>query len=364
MSLFDDDRYFFFLDSPKYHRIEFGNSNRFAGAVFDSLNTRVALVGAAFDGKEAGKFPVDRPSGDIARHLPDLSSATQCRFEFHLPIPGSSRGMTFEAFDEQDRPLARLEYDFDAIRGSADLLGRMSEALAGVPAPPPPIVFLTQGHSDSVAYQESIIPGIFNQLRYLAVSGIAMSDLGSVLDLGCGSGRSLLGWYLVDSTRELSGCDINDELIGWAKTHLPRALQFDQTNFEPPLPYRDKSFDLVNVVSVFTHLGFPAQQRWAQEIQRVLRPGGAVFLTAHGTPYVQLFSPNSRDEYARLGHFELQTGNEGSNTCAAFHAPTAIRELFPSASSIAHFPAGRIDGKRMLFPIAAFQDVYVLRKEP
>ncbi len=360
----DDDRFFFFLDSPKYQRVEIGNSNRFAGVVFDSLNTPVTSIRASFDGKGSGTFPVDMPSEDVARHLPGLSSAKRCRFEFDLLIPEAAGSLTLEAIDNRDRPRALLEYDLDRVRASGDVLRSMSDALRGgeIPSPPPPIVFLTQGHSDSFAYQESIIPGIFNQRRYLKASGAGMSDVRSVLDLGCGSGRSLVGWYLDDPTRELVGCDINSELIGWAKSNLPRALRFDRTDFEPPLPYRDGSFDLVNVISVFTHMGLPAQQRWAEEVHRILRPGGIAFLSVHGLPYVHLSSPGRLDEFERDGRFEIETGPEGSNSRAAFHSPAAIRRLFPDFDPIGEFPAGRIDGKRILFPIAAFQDVYVLRK--
>ena len=358
------DLFFFSLDTPKYHRLEFGSPNRFSGTVFDSLNTRVVCVGASFDGKAVGKYPADLPSEDIALHLPHLTHASRCRFDFELPVPPASRELALEALDDLDRPVARLVYDFERIRGSSALLRAMDRTLAGIPAPPPPIVLLTQGHSDSLAYQESIIPGIFNQRRYLDLSRAAMGDFRRVLDLGCGSGRSLVGWYLDDPTRELFGCDVNGELVGWARDHLPQTLQFDRTPFEPPLPYRAESFDFVNVISVFTHLSFPAQERWAREIHRVLRPGGVVCLSVHGPPYVQLFSPERSEEYERVGHFELHTRREGSNDCAAFHSPAAIRELFPGMSRIGDFPSGRIEGRRILFPLAAFQDIYVLRKEP
>jgi len=47
------------------------------------------------------------------------------------------------------------------------------------------------------------------------------------------------------------------------------------------LPYPDQSFDVVFLISVFTHILTDAVRNYAKQIARVLRPGGWCFLTAY-----------------------------------------------------------------------------------
>lgn len=47
----------------------------------------------------------------------------------------------------------------------------------------------------------------------------------------------------------------------------------------PPLPYDDRFFDLVYVISVFTHLDEDAQYQWLTELRRITKPDGIVLAT-------------------------------------------------------------------------------------
>ena len=50
----------------------------------------------------------------------------------------------------------------------------------------------------------------------------------------------------------------------------------------PPLPFADGAFDLVIVISVFTHLPRDSQDAWLAELERVTGPGTVVIATVHG----------------------------------------------------------------------------------
>lgn len=356
-----DDYLLFGLDSPKFHRVRFGEINRFAGMVFDSRDLPIERLRARLDGEPKGEIPADLPSEDIARHLPHLSTARRCRFDASLFLERGAELLAMEAVGAcgDSRPL--FEYDLAEVRRSANRLAAMSEALERVPAPPGDIVFFTQGHSDSAAYQDSIIPGVVNARRYLSASGIDPDAIGSILDFGCGSGRLLAGWHLDDPHRELRGCDTNAGLIAWAEGHLPAAMRFSRTSLDPPLPYAAGSFDLVSVISVFTHLGFTLQERWVAELRRVIAPRGVVLITLHGIPYINLFLADRREEFRETGRIELARAAEGSNDFTTFHSASAVRGLFPGFELLENFPAGRVSGRPILFPLAAFQDVFVLR---
>jgi len=68
------------------------------------------------------------------------------------------------------------------------------------------------------------------------------------------------------------------------------------------------------------------------------------------------------EEFDAKGRLEVEAAADGSNESATFHGERAVEELFASLERIGTFPSGRIDGRRVLFPLASIQDVYVLRR--
>jgi SAM-dependent methyltransferase len=116
----------------------------------------------------------------------------------------------------------------------------------------------------------------------LATRGRRLSDLEDVLEFGCGCCRVLSALEQRASERQtLHGCDVDAAAIRWAARNHP-AIQLAVTGAKPPLPYADSSFDLVYASSVFTHLDSDAQQRWIEEIGRILRPGGVAMISTQG----------------------------------------------------------------------------------
>ena len=118
-----------------------------------------------------------------------------------------------------------------------------------------------------------------------------------VLDVGCGVGRvavALTGY--LDSTGGYEGFDIVPQEVTWCRTHV--ASRFPNFRFqladvrnqtynpkgttaasEHRFPYDDASFDLVIVVSVFTHMLARDVERYVMEIARVLKRGGRCFVS-------------------------------------------------------------------------------------
>lgn len=358
----NQDLLLFSLDEPLSQELRFGSVNRFRGMVLDGRGKIVRCLRVSIDGEAIGEFPTDRPSEDLPRHLPRLPAAGNCRFDFEALVPAGGDAIDFEAVWQDGGAQHLVRLDLAEIRASAASLQAMRGALLALASPSADIVFLTQGHRDVAAYEGSIIPGLVNAKRYLAGAGVDPDRCARVLDFGCGSGRILTGWHLDGRERDLFGCDTNPRLIDWASENLPASLHFDRTPALPPLPYPDGRFDLVCAISVFTHLRFPSQELWARELARVLTPGGVLLLTLHGSLYVKLFTPEKLEEFESIGHIEIESGVEGGNESASFHQGRAVRELFGEFEIIGHFPAGRIHGHRILSPLAAFQDVYVLQR--
>jgi SAM-dependent methyltransferase len=350
------------LDFPPPHLIEFGAQNRFRGMVLDARDRAARTVRVRLDEEAPREFPADRPSEDLAAHLPGLPAARNCRFEFPLLIPESAKRLAWEAIWEDGSAAPLFEYDLETVRESAARLAGMRQKLEALSAPPGDVVFLTQGHRDTTGYVNSIIPGVWNMRRYLEACGIAVPGIRRLLDFGCGSGRLLTGWWLDDPTRVLVGCDSSAALTDWARANLPTGIRIDRTSGAPPLPYAAAEFDFAFAVSVLTHLRYRTQQILLQDLARVIEPGGTLLVTAHGPLFVKLFAPDRVAEFLEQGHWETEGAEDGSNAFASFHAPRQVAALSEEFELLEYFPEGRIGGRRVLFPLAGMQDVYVLRR--
>jgi SAM-dependent methyltransferase len=78
--------------------------------------------------------------------------------------------------------------------------------------------------------------------------------------------------------RRITLCDIDPRSIELARElHGEKIAGYDVVNAGDPLPYADGRFDLVLSMDVIEHLPDPTP--WLEEVFRVTRPGGTVFLT-------------------------------------------------------------------------------------
>ncbi|HEV8549506.1 MAG TPA: class I SAM-dependent methyltransferase [Polyangiaceae bacterium] len=114
----------------------------------------------------------------------------------------------------------------------------------------------------------------------VAALGAALgSSLGpDVLNVGSGPFLELTE---VDATeRRISVCDIDARAIEAARRlHGDKIVRADVIEPNAPLPYAGDSFDLVVSMDVIEHLPPEGLLPWLQELLRVLKPGGLLFLT-------------------------------------------------------------------------------------
>jgi len=110
--------------------------------------------------------------------------------------------------------------------------------------------------------------GYFDRLARWFAPHVAGERL---LDIGCAYGfllRRFQGEY------ELHGIDVSDHAIGEARTLLPEATFHVGALGVEPLPYNDNSLDTMLCTDVLEHLLYEDQPRAAQDMLRVLKPGG------------------------------------------------------------------------------------------
>ncbi len=101
-----------------------------------------------------------------------------------------------------------------------------------------------------------------------------------LLDVGCGVGK--LHAYLKDRFRKIVGVDVSADSLKVARAMNSEVDYRDYDGLR--LPFPDRSFDMAAAIAVFHHVP-PAQwQLTANEMIRVLRPGGIAVVIEHN-PY-------------------------------------------------------------------------------
>ncbi len=131
--------------------------------------------------------------------------------------------------------------------------------------------------------------------RWLVEVGLNRHD--RVLDVGCGVGRVAIPLLkILDRSGSYCGVDIVPEQIQWCVkaigSRYPNAsfalLDAYSARYNPAgklraeeirFPYADADFDLVLLMSVFTHLLPAGSRNYLSEIRRVLRPGKSCAMT-------------------------------------------------------------------------------------
>src|SRR6185436_12648401 len=204
----------------------------------------------------------------------------------------------------------------------------------GLPLPPAHLRILVAGTPDAGWFIEGGRLGAGSIRAVLERNGIPLEQTLPLLDFGCGCGRVLR--HFASAGAGVHGTDFNPALVDWCRRHLPFG-RFSTNGLEPPLPIADGSFGLIYALSVFTHLPGPLQTAWMTELRRVLRPGGLLVITTHGTHYLGTLSPAARDRFA-AGEMIIRRDDEpGENVCGAYHPESYVREQLARGFAVVDF---------------------------
>ena len=108
----------------------------------------------------------------------------------------------------------------------------------------------------------------------------------SVLDLGCGTGTLAIMVKQKHPSAEVSGLDADPDMLKVAQyksSQIKAPVKFD-VGFTNNLPYPNESFDRVLSSIMIHHLKTPDKKKTAQEVFRVLKPGGQLHIVDFGKP--------------------------------------------------------------------------------
>lgn len=114
----------------------------------------------------------------------------------------------------------------------------------------------------------------------------------TILDLGCGTGRHTV--YLTELGFKVYGIDISPEAIKMADSALKeKNLSADLItgSIYGRLPYEDNFFDAVIAVRVIHHEKIENIRKTINEMERILKSGGLVFITVKKRVCVKTVAP-------------------------------------------------------------------------
>jgi len=114
-----------------------------------------------------------------------------------------------------------------------------------------------------------------------SVAFFQRSKAKTILDLGCGTGRHAA--LFQKNGFNVFGCDSSASALSIARAMLPQA-EFQQCDMGW-LPYREQCFDGIVCHAVIQHGTVAAIRKTIAEIHRVLKCGGALFLTVISTEH-------------------------------------------------------------------------------
>ncbi len=233
--------------------------------------------------------------------------------------------------------------------------------------PPSHLLLRISGNPSAKAFLSSFDDLRYTVKNYLQSAGFNFNQFEKILDFGCGVGRYLMAFEPeLLPNQKLFGCDVFAECAEWCQENIKFAT-VKHNDIQPPLPFENNQFDLINAISVFTHLNLDLQHLWAWDIYRVLRPGGILFMTLHGPQFfpiiydifrsgnahkAEMYSIGEEGLFLYLDH-QGETDSQGQHTIAAVHTPAAYQEIFSMFKHIKRFPQSNL---------ANGQDLYILQK--
>ncbi|MFW6257810.1 MAG: class I SAM-dependent methyltransferase [Prolixibacteraceae bacterium] len=177
-----------------------------------------------------------------------------------------------------------------------------------------------------------------------------------ILDWGCGPGRIIRHLPSVTGEGcEYYGTDYNAKSIAWCAENI-QGIQFNKNELDASLPYEDDFFDVIYGISIFTHLSLPMHYAWYNELYRVLKQGGIMFLTTQGDVFKEKLTGEEVEQYNNNELVVRGKVKEGHRTFSAFHPRGFMEKLFKSAEILEHIESKPEDGKWLP------QDIWIVRK--
>ncbi len=177
-----------------------------------------------------------------------------------------------------------------------------------------------------------------------------------ILDWGCGPGRIIRHLPdIIGNECEFYGTDYNRKSIDWCSKNLP-GIKFNRNNLSAELPYEDQFMDVIFGISIFTHLSEHLHYEWYNELYRILKPQGIMFLTTQGDNFKVKLTGHELSKYKDNQLVVRGNVKEGHRTYSAFQPAGFMRKLFSNVEILEHIETK--PGQGTWLP----QDIWIIKK--
>lgn len=177
----------------------------------------------------------------------------------------------------------------------------------------------------------------------------------NIFDWGCGPARIIRHLpSLVDNSCHFFGSDYNPKYIEWCCKNIPN-VSFSTNQLNPPLDYQSELFDIAYGISIFTHLSEEMHYQWFNELMRVLKPNGILFLTLQGAVFKEKMTSAEIAQFDE-GKLVIRANTlEGHRTYGAFQPDEFVYKLVSNNRILKHVAGTMCNGKPE-------QDVWIIQK--
>jgi ubiquinone/menaquinone biosynthesis C-methylase UbiE len=184
-----------------------------------------------------------------------------------------------------------------------------------------------------------------SRLTDWGLTKITIEPHNTILDVGCGGGRTVSKLAAIATQGKVCGIDYSDESVAVSKKTNARWIDLGRVEIREgsvsQLPFSDDVFDLVTAVE--THYFWPDLAADTREVLRVLKPGGALIMIAEAYKGAKTAAGKLAEKFLPLAGMALLSVDEHRElfTTAGYGDVQVIEEAAKGwICSIGRKPAG------------------------
>ncbi len=120
----------------------------------------------------------------------------------------------------------------------------------------------------------------FAEMKVRLLMGYMKNEMLNVLDVGCGDGATEIFMQEYFPLWKVEGIDTSQRSIEAANLRNLSSAKFQFYNGNK-IPFEENQFDVIFIAGVLHHVNYDLHSSLLKEINRVLKPGGKLFLFEH-----------------------------------------------------------------------------------
>jgi ubiquinone/menaquinone biosynthesis C-methylase UbiE len=144
------------------------------------------------------------------------------------------------------------------------------------------------------------------------LSHISIDKRDTILDAGCGGGRTVNKLAAMASQGKVYGVDFSGASVAFARRINKQLIDTDRVEIREAsvsqLPFSADVFDVITAVE--THFWWPDLPSDMREVLRVLKPGGMLMIIAEVYKGANTVTAKLAEKYALLSGMKLLSSNE------------------------------------------------------